>query len=122
MNKPRANLQLVYVKEIEKSVAFYKQLFAADPVFETPRYVAFSTGGDGLFAVWNGGLAPDPAVPRFSEVGITVPKNEDVQALFEKWNAEMKLDIVMKPTEEIFGLTFMIKDPDGHLIRVSPVD
>ena len=51
----KPNLQLVYVSDIERSTAFYKTLFNAEPVFSSPRYVAFAAGGDALFAIWTGG-------------------------------------------------------------------
>jgi predicted enzyme related to lactoylglutathione lyase len=120
--KPKANLQLIYVSDIDRSTAFYKILFQADPVFSSPRYVAFSSGGETLFAIWTGGTTPDPAVPRFSEVGIMLPKSDDVDNLFEEWKEIPHIKILQEPRDEIFGRTFLVQDPDGHVIRVSPLD
>ena len=120
--KPTANLQLIYVSDIDRSTAFYKTLFKAEPVFSSPRYVAFASGGDTLFAIWTGGTTPDPAAPRFSEVGIMLPKNEDVDNLFEEWEEMTDIKILQEPRDEIFGRTFLVQDPDGHIIRVSPLD
>lgn len=119
---PKPNLQLVYVSDVESSTNFYKILFEADPVFVTPRYVAFSAGGDALFAIWSGGETPDPSTPRFSEIGITLPTNQDVDNLFEKWKEISTIKVKKEPYTDVFGRTFMIEDPDGHIIRVSPVD
>lgn len=73
--KTRANLQLVYVSNIDRSVDFYKHLFQCEPVFISPRYVAFpaSEQGDALFALWTGGNHPSPSITRLSEIGIMVP-------------------------------------------------
>ena len=50
MNNPiKANLQLVYVSSIEHSTNFYKMIFKSDPVFSSPRYVAFAAGSDALW-------------------------------------------------------------------------
>lgn len=119
---PKPNLQLIYVSDIERSTAFYKTLFNADPVFSSPRYVAFSAGGEALFAIWTGGTTPDVSAPRFSEIGIMLSSSEDVDNLFEEWKKNSDIEIIKEPYTEVFGRTFLVKDPDGHIIRVSPLD
>lgn len=119
---PTPNLQLVYVLDIENSTAFYTTIFNTQPVFASPRYVAFSAGGEGLFAIWTGGTMPDVTAPRFSEIGIMLPSNEHVDRLFEKWQKNSAIKIVREPYNEVFGRTFLAADPDGHIIRVCPSD
>ena len=121
---PKPNLQLVYVSDIERSTVFYKTIFNAEPVFSSPRYVAFAAADSGkaLFAIWSGGTTPDVATPRFSEIGIMLPSNKDVDSLFEKWKNNHDIKIVKKPYNEVFGRTFLVADPNGHIIRVSPLD
>jgi predicted enzyme related to lactoylglutathione lyase len=119
---PNPNLQLIYVTDIERSRAFYKKLFKAEPVFSSPRYVAFKAGGEGLFAIWTGGGAPDITAPRFSEIGIMLPSNKDVDHLFDQWQKDPDIKILQEPCTEVFGRTFLVQDPDGHVIRVCPLD
>lgn len=119
---PKPNLQLVYVSNIERSTAFYQRLFNAQPVFSSPRYVAFAASGEALFAIWTGGTTPDPTVVRFSEIGIMLPTNGDVDGLFEKWQKDPEIKIAQEPRTEVFGRTFLVEDPDGHIIRVCPLD
>ncbi len=118
----RPNLQLVYVSDINRSTAFYESLFKAKPVFASPRYVAFSAGGEAFFALWSGGATPDRAVPRFSEIGIMLSSNEEVDRLFEEWQKNSEIKILQEPSTEVFGRTFLVEDPDGHIIRVCPLD
>ncbi len=120
----KPNLQLIYVSDINSSCDFYKMIFNSEPVFSSPRYVAFDADGaqKTLFAIWSGGTTPEPNIPRFSEVGIMLPSNEDVDSLFQKWKDNPDIEIIQEPTTEIFGRTFLIKDPDGHVIRVSSLD
>jgi hypothetical protein len=120
MIKP--NLQLVYVSDIERSTTFYINLFHEEPVFSSPRYVAFSSGGDALFAIWSGAEVPDLNVPRYSEIGIMLPSSEAVDLLFDEWKNNPEINIMKEPYTEVFGRTFLVKDPDGHIIRVSPLD
>ena len=120
--QPKPNLQLIYVSDIKRSTDFYSTLFNCEPVFSSPRYVAFTAGNGALFAIWTGGTTPDSTVPRFSEIGIMLPSNQDVDLLFEKWKTNPNIKIVQEPHTEIFGRTFLVKDPDGHVIRVCPLD
>ncbi len=119
---PKPNLQLIYVSDIKRSTDFYKMLFNSEPVFSSPRYVAFAAGGEVLFAIWTGGTTPDVAVPRFSEIGIMLPSSQDVDYLFDKWKKNSDIKIVQEPRTEVFGRTFLVQDPDGHIIRVCPLD
>lgn len=118
----KPNLQLIYVSDIERSTALYKNLFNTEPVFSSPRYVAFSAGVGALFAIWTGGSRPDTAMPRFSEIGVMLSSNEEVDSLFNEWKTNPDIKIVQEPYTDVFGRTFLVKDPDGHIIRVCPLD
>lgn len=119
---PQANLQLLYVTDIQRSAALYRRLFAADPVFVSPRYVAFSAGGDALFALWSGGDAPHADVPRFVEAGIMLASGEAVDQLYQAWRNDPDLRVAQPPSTEVFGRTFLMLDPDGHRLRVCQRD
>lgn len=119
---PKPNLQLVYVSDIKRSTDFYEIIFKAEPVFTSPRYVAFSAGEGSLFAIWTGGATPDVSAPRYSEVGIMLSSNEAVDQLYEEWRQNSSINVIQKPQSEVFGRTFLVKDPDGHIIRVCPLD
>ncbi|MCP0914908.1 MULTISPECIES: VOC family protein [Legionella] len=119
---PKANLQLIYVSDIARSTLFYKTIFNAEPVFSSPRYVAFAAGNEALFAIWTGGTPPNTSSERFSEIGIMLPTNADVDNLFAIWCKLPDMHIMQEPSTEVFGRTFLAKDPDGHIIRVCPID
>ena len=76
-----------------------------------------------LFALWTGrNEHAVPSTPRTSEVGLMVPgSGAAVDQVFEEWAAK-GVTIVEEPHDDVFGRTFVIADPDGNLIRVSPVD
>ncbi|CDG17712.1 VOC family protein [Xenorhabdus doucetiae] len=118
----KPNLQLIYVSDIECSTAFYATIFNAEPIFSSPRYVAFAAGKEAIFAIWSGGVKPDNAAPRFSEIGIMLPSGEEVDQLFEQWQQNPNIEIKQEPYTDVFGRTFLVKDPDGHMIRVCPLD
>ncbi|GAA5095850.1 VOC family protein [Bartonella acomydis] len=87
------NLQLVYVSNIEHSTAFYKFIFKKEPVSISPRYVAFASLGDALFALWSGGDVPEENVPRFSEIGFMLPTREDVDKLYAELQEQTTVEI-----------------------------
>lgn len=40
---------------------------------------------------------------------------------YAQWSAK-GVTVIEEPHDDVFGRTFVIADPDGNLIRVSPVD
>lgn len=44
-----------------------------------------------------------------------------VDEIFTNWVAK-GVHVVAEPHDDVFGRTFVVTDPDGNLIRVSPVD
>lgn len=122
------NLFLLYVSDAEASTAFYAELFAIDPVFVTPRYVAFEVAPGVLFSLWSGldgrdaAASTDPATPRTSEVGLMLEGGpERIDEVFAQWRG-MGARVVEAPHDAVFGRTFVIADPDGNLVRVCPRD
>lgn len=120
---PAPNLFLVYVRDAEAATAFYRELFDLEPVFTSPRYVAFPVAPGVLFALWTGrNEHAEPSTPRTSELGLMLPGSASaVDELFARWTSR-GLTVVEEPHDEVFGRTFVVADPDGNLIRVSPVD
>lgn len=117
-----ANLQLIYVSDIERSRNFYQTLLNQQPIFDSPRYVAFRSGKDTLFALWTGGTAPNANSQTHSESGIMLKNDEAVDKLHDEWQQSELADHIQAPYDEVFGRTFLVNDPDGHIIRVCPLD
>jgi len=124
---PAPNLFLIYVTDVRRATDFYRDLFETEPVMTTPRYVPFEVAPGVLFALWSGrGGGVTPQTPRCSEVGLMVPRStapadETVDAVYANWVAK-GVTVVEEPHDEVFGRTFVVTDPDGNLIRVSPID
>ena len=118
----KANLQLIYVSDIKCSTNIYSRLLEK-PIKVTPRYVAFESDefGDSLFALWSGD-APDPLSKSNSEIGIMLDSDEEVDKSFAQFSSIEGLKVIQNPTTEVFGRTYLLKDRDGHLIRVCSRD
>jgi catechol 2,3-dioxygenase-like lactoylglutathione lyase family enzyme len=117
------NLFLIYVTDVERSTAFYSDLFDMQPKMTTPRYVPFELAPGVLFALWSGRAEQvTPELPRTCEVGLMVPGAQAaVDGRFAEWSAK-GVTVVEQPHDDVFGRTFVIADPDGNLIRFSPLD
>lgn len=117
------NLFLVYVTDVERATRFYSELFDIKPLMTTPRYVPFEIAPGALFALWSGRAETvTPEAPRFSEVGLMLPGPASaVEELYRQWTAR-GVTVVEEIHDDVFGRTFVIADPDGNYIRVSPVD
>lgn len=120
---PAPNLFLIYVRDAEAATAFYGELFEIEPAFVSPRYVAFEVAPGVLFALWTGrNEHAVPTTPRTCELGLMVPGSASaVDEIFTRWVSK-GVDVVEEPYDDVFGRTFVVADPDGNLIRVSPVD
>ncbi|MDN3505156.1 MAG: VOC family protein [Rhabdochlamydiaceae bacterium] len=118
----RANLQLIYVSDVKRSTDFYKMIFQEDPQFTSPRYVTFSAGSEATFAIWSGGGVPDISARRFSEIGIMLDTDDEVESLYNEWIQNRNIKFAKELYSEVFGQTFLVEDPDGHIIRVCSKD
>jgi predicted enzyme related to lactoylglutathione lyase len=120
---PAPNLFLIYVSNAEAATAFYSDLFDIKPTFTSPAYVAFEVAPGVLFGLWSRRSEHAvPATPRTSEVGLMVPRSgSSVDDVYAHWTGK-GVHVVEEPYDDVFGRTFVIADPDGNLIRVSPVD
>lgn len=50
-----------------------------------------------MFALWTGGITPDISVPRFSESGIMLASDQEVDDLFGEWKKNPAINIVQEP-------------------------
>lgn len=120
---PAPNLFLIYVTDTERSTSFYSDLFEIEPTFVSPFYVAFEVTDGVLFALWSRRRdIVTPETPRLSEVGLMVPGSAAaIDDLYAAWTAKGH-KVVEDIHDDVFGRTFVIADPDGNYVRVSPVD
>ncbi|MCX2926568.1 VOC family protein [Streptomyces sp. NEAU-W12] len=114
---------IVYVNDAPEAARFYADLLEIEPTFQSPAYIAFGLGGGADLALWSGQTdGPTPAVPRTSEVCLMLPGGpEAIDRRFARWTGK-GVRVVSEPSDEVFGRTFVVADPDGNLIRVAPVD
>ena len=117
------NLILLYVENPQASVEFYRKLLVREPAANFPTYAAFELDHGLTLGLWaRQSVAPTPSdTGNRTEFAFTVKNNEAVEAIYADWKA-LGLTFEQEPTTMVFGRTFVALDPDGHRLRVCPVD
>ncbi|MCD0442261.1 VOC family protein [Glycomyces sp. A-F 0318] len=120
---PVPNQFIVYVSDAPAAARFYGDLFDMKPVFETPAFIAFDLAPGVQLALWSRAEVDLAATTvRTGELCLAVDgAPASVDALYESWTAK-GVRVVAEPTDDVFGRTFVVADPDGNLIRVAPID
>ena len=117
------NYFLIYVSDIARARAFYESIFAVEATPLGARYVQYEIAPGVLFSLWAG--KPDVVSDNPShttELGIAIAAdNGEMDRLHGEWLAKGATSFE-PPHQDAFGYTFVVADPDGNLIRVSPAD
>lgn len=118
-----SNLVLFYVHNPIKSAVFYEKIFETKPVASFSTYVAFSFPNGFTFSLWSTQATNfvSGGEGHRSELGFMVPDENQVRAFRNTWK-EFGVQIEQDLHETVFGLTFVVLDPDGHRIRVCMPD
>lgn len=118
----KPNWFCTFVTDTQRSTAFYNDLFDMEPSFVEQTFVTYSLEGGVQFALWSShGVPTSIDAPRMSEMGIFVDNREnEIERLWQVWRE--KAPVLQELQDMGFGSTFVIADPDGNRIRVSPED
>jgi predicted enzyme related to lactoylglutathione lyase len=115
-----SNFTILYVENVERSLAFYRPLLDLEPVEVMDGFALFVSESGTKFGLWSkGDVLPkiNDATTRAMELAFTVPNIITLQINYIKWR-ELGVEIIQEQTELDFGTTFMGLDPDGHRLRV----
>lgn len=117
------NLLILYVENPLNSHEFYRKLLQQEAAAVFPTYVAFPLRGGWTLGLWANHRV-DPAPPTSgnrSEISFMVRDEPEVRKLHSEWK-DAGVRIEREPYRDVFGLTFVALDPDGHRIRVCLPD
>lgn len=111
---------ILYVRDMEKSKAFYTDLLGMTVVDEVsgPNFVALRPSGGSLLALQNKATAV--FAPKDEEQSGSVELSfevDDVDGTWQRWK-EHGVELLSEPTELPFGRYFIAKDPEGHYLSV----
>lgn len=116
----RIDYAIIFVSDMERSIAFYRDIFGLPLKFETPDWTEFSTEGATL-ALHKGGesrpvaAGPDTTAPGQCRPGIVVESLDKFHAIV----TEKGVTCVQAP-KNVFGARIaQYLDPDGLVVSVS---
>jgi catechol 2,3-dioxygenase-like lactoylglutathione lyase family enzyme len=110
---------VLYVKDLAASKKFYAGLLGREPRDLSPTFSQFKM---------DSGLAlelcrldkvdpPSTAGEGGMEFGWPVDSEAALRSTFEDWK-RMGVAIAQEPKEQVYGLSVVCLDPDGHRIRI----
>ena len=117
----RINYAIVFVSDMERSVAFYRDVIGLTLKYQTPYWSEFVTEGATLALHWSEGQAATGPVPDGSpgscRPGFAVP---DLDAFHARMKSH-EVPCVQEP-RSVFGTRIaQYRDPDGLVISVGEV-
>lgn len=112
-------LFILYVEDHAQSCAFYSTLLDMTPIENAPTFVLFALSSGTKLGLWSKKtLEPKPtAAGGGTELAFTVATIDELHQRFAELKAQ-GLTILQPITEMVFGVTFVVLDPDGHRLRI----
>ena len=118
----------LYARDLERTAAFYRELFGFKALVDTPRLVAFEIAARSVLLVFQAGATEDDVVdprgkiPGHDGVGrlhlaLSIA-NEDLDA-WRKRLLERGIEIVGEYRWPRGGVSLYIRDPDGALVELA---
>lgn len=118
----KPNLLIAYVSDVTRAKTFYMSLIDVEPELDVPAWVSFRLNEQTWFALSESGPEGLSALPRTSEVCLMVdPATTSIDETYRTW-LELGATTVTASMDDSFGRTFVVADPDGILLRVTPFD
>ena len=116
----RVDYAIIFVSDMARSVAFYRDVFGLPLRFETPDWTEFATEGATLALHRSEnveGAEPDPrqSPPGRCRTGFSVP---DLDEFHGRMQAQ-GVTCVQEPTNVFGALIAQYLDPDGLVVGVS---
>ncbi|WP_127104725.1 VOC family protein [Pararhodobacter zhoushanensis] len=115
----RTSMFILYVSNPSASARFYAGALGAPVVHDAPDFALLVLGNGVQLGLWRTTEvtpAADDVAPASSELSVTLPDADALQALHDRLKAE-GVTILQPVTQLDFGLNFTAADPDGHRLR-----
>jgi catechol 2,3-dioxygenase-like lactoylglutathione lyase family enzyme len=113
-----SNTLSFYVTDPAISADFYARVLGRPAVQQSPTFAMFILDSGLALGLWQkDGVLPAPAdLPGACDLGFKVD-HARIEAMHAEWR-DMGVKILMPPTDQDFGNSFVAADPDGHRLRV----
>lgn len=110
---------VLYVDDIQRSMAFYAKAFNCEPKLLSPTFAALDFASNVKITLkQTDALTPTSTIRGGgTELSLPVTSRDAFDALFEKWK-QQGIEFAQEREESVYGVNFVAVDPDGHRIRV----
>lgn len=105
---------IVYVTDMFRAVEFYGKLGLSANAHGNPMWTSFDVG-DGMLGLHHVDLLPDSAGGRVALSFVTVGPLETLVSHLQQEG----ITLVREITDETFGRSILVRDPDGLLIQIN---
>ena len=108
-------MPIVYVSDMERSMRFYESLgFEVDTQSATGMWTELKAGDRAILALHSADHVPEPS----KRVELALVAEEPLEAIEERYR-----DVLVRPiTDEAFGRSMVLRDPDGLEIWIDEHD
>lgn len=111
-------MTIVYVTDMAASTAFYEALGAKASLMNRTRTWAEFRVGDAILALHASGALP---TERSCGLDLSFNSTEPLETLAQSFR-QAGVPLYREITDEAFGRSLMVKDPDGLLIQINEHD
>lgn len=114
------NVVVLYVDNLAITSQFYQDLLGIKAIEASSTFhsLMLSNGMSLALKARHSVMPATQTKNGHGELAFTVDSPEEVDKLFSVWQAK-KIEILLPPTQEPFGYTFVAVDPDGYRLRVA---
>ena len=117
------NSIILYVADVDLSIAFYSRILGRGPQETFEGFAVFALSRAVTLCLQEAAAIEPAAEPHVggSELSLSDVGRDDVDRIYARWR-ELGVPMMLEPTELDFGYTFVAVDPDGHRLRVCATD
>jgi len=110
---------ILYVDNVDRSATFFNTLFHAPIVEKSPNFGMLALPGGLMLGLWaRHDVSPPPVAGAAGvELVVSVADDKATEAALAEAKA-LHIPVVQELVRLDFGYTFVVRSPDGHLIRV----
>lgn len=118
----------LYVADLDRSVAFFRDVIGLAPMFESERLVAFDAGRQGVLLLFREGASlddmesPSGIVPGHDGRGPLHMAFAIAEQSYDEWHRHLVAHNVPLRGEMRWprgGRSLYFEDPDGHVLEVA---
>ena len=110
---------ILYVESTALSAAFFHKLFSVPIVEQSANFAMLALPSGVMLGLWaRHDVSPKPTDgPGGFELLVTLDSDVATDAAHAEATS-LGIEVVQAPVRLDFGYTFVVKSPDGHLVRV----